>query len=692
MESRALILAVLASLAATAQQEYRLRVTVDLVQVDATVTDAQGNPVPDLKASDFRVLLDGKPQELKYSNYLRLSEVPEPPVEAPATGAMPAIPAASLKHQDVRRTIVLFIGDLLTSAESMPGIRAGLKKFVQEQVRPGDLVAIVRSSAGLGALQDFTPDKRMLLAAVDQVRWTPHAIGNGGASAYETIGQPSLAAGNLAQLDKIDSIERATLATTASLQQLLRGMAGLPGRKSIILLSDALRLSSPDEKTPTGDAANGTGAFLGPIYQSMRRLVDESVRAGVVLYAIDTRTLTSLRAGASDRLKPPGADDPGGGSAVQADWTWSMTEGRRAEYRDNQWGAMFLASQTGGFMITDSNRIDAALARVMAAQRGYYLLGFQPPAAAMHADSKGSVNFHRLQIEMLRPGLKVRYHAGFFGVSDTERTAPRPEMQLSNSIESPFQTSDINLEVETSYLSAQNDYFIRATLYIDGKDVAFQGPPIHRTGVLHVILRAFNATGGTLQGGIDQMRRIDLNEEGYERAQKYGLIYTTLLPVSKPGPYQVRAACRDEATGKIGTSGDFVSIPKPKGSGLRLSGIVFQHALGTDDHVVSASGPSAYSAGESARFAFQITSTGPKPKVDRLEMRTLLFRDGVKVWESVAAPIETDAKKTASLFAKGSLEVPKGLDPGTYMVRVDIDDKAQPNTVSAWQWAKLTLQ
>ena len=248
------------------------------------------------------------------------------------------------------------------------------------------------------------------------------------------------------------------------------------------------------------------------------------------------------------------------------------------------------------------------------------------------------------------------------------------------------------MEVETSYLSGKNAYFLRATLYINGKDVLFDGPPIHRTGVLHVILRAFNATGGTLEGGIDQMRRIDLNEEGYERAQKYGLIYTTLLPVPKPGPYQVRAACRDEATGKIGTSGDFVSIPKPKGIGLRLSGIVFQHALGTDDHVVPAVGPSVYSAGQIARFAFQIASVGPPPKAERLAMRTRLFRDGIQAWESAAISVETDAKKTASFFARGSLEVPKGLDPGKYMLRVDIADKARPDTVIAWQWARLTLQ
>ncbi len=709
-----LIFAAFAGLPTAAQQEYRLRVTVNLVQVDATVTDSHGNPVPDLKAGDFRVLLDGKPQELKYCNYVHLNQAPEPAVVgvAPATqakgtaAARPAMPAESIRREQVRRTIVLFVGDLLTSAESMPAIRAGLKKFVLEQMQPGDLVAIVRSSAGLGALQDFTPDKRMLLAAAERVSWTPNAIGTGGASAYEMIGAPTLqgiGALNIAQLDTIDSTQRATLATTASLLRVVRGMADLPGRKSVILLTDGLRLSSQDEMSPFGGTENGSGAFLSPIYLSMRKVVDESVRAGVVLYAIDTRGISSLRATASDRLKPPGADGSVGGgpmpdtpqtpgSVLQGDWVWNMTQARRDEYRDNQWGAMFVSSQTGGFMITESNRIDAGLARVMADQRGYYLLGFQPPAEAMRPNSSGRLDFHTLKIEALTPLLKVRSHAGFFGVGDEEQPAPRPELQLETSLESPFQSSDIDMDVETSQLSVKNDYFIRATLYIDGKDVVFEGPAIHRTGVLHVILRAFNATGDTVEGGIDQMRRIDLNEEGYDRALKYGLIYTTLLAVRKPGPYQVRAACRDEASGKIGTAGDFVSIPKPKGNGLRLSGIVFQHALGTDDHVVPAARPSVYLAGQTARFAFQIASGGQSPKAEELAMRTRLFRDGVQVWESTPMPVETDVKKAASFFARGSFEVPKGLDAGRYMVRVDISEKAQPDTVSAWQWAKLTIE
>jgi hypothetical protein len=74
--------------------------------------------------------------------------------------------------------------------------------------------------------------------------------------------------------------------------------------------------------------------------------------------------------------------------------------------------------------------------------------------------------------------------------------------------------------------------------------------------------------------------------------------------------------------------------------------------------------------------------------LERLEMRTRLFRDGVEVWHSTPSPVAADA----GYFAKASLEVPKGLTAGDYAVRVDIEDKDTPDTASAWQWAKLRVR
>lgn len=621
-QRRALLFAALSAVTALAWQDYRLRVTVNLVELDATVTDDHGGyPVSYLKASDLRILLDGQPQEIKYCKFVPTNDVPPPPpspdppdnpLTAPA--GQPAVPPAPIQPEHVNRTIVLFVGDLLTSSESLTAIRAGIGKFVLEQVRPGDLVAIVRSSAGLGALQDFTTGKGMLLAAADEVRFPANAV----------------VAGMTA--------DRATLETTAALLQLVRRMTGLPGRKSVVLISDSLRLAVPDESNPS----NGQSG----VHDGTRTVVDESLRAGVVLYAINSH----------------GGSSPDGAS---------------------------LTAQTGGFAIAESNRIDAALARVMADQRGYYRLQFEPSADAMQPKIAGPPEFHKLQVETLRPGLTVRSHTGFFGIGDEyHNSTPTMAAILSKAMESPFPLSDIHLAAEAGYLTGKNSYFLRVTVYIDGHDVAFTGPPAHMTGSVHLLVRAFNANGEAAAGGIDDTRQIDVDESDYRRTLNYGLVYTTLLTVPKPGPYRVRVVCRDDDTGKIGTGSDFVNIPSTKSAGLRLSGILFQHDLGIDDQLVPASVPGVYSAGQTARFSFRISWNGTKPNMDRLDIRTRLYRDGAEVWHSMSEPVAADPAN----FARGSLQIPAGLDPGNYLLRVDLEDKDTPYRPAAWQWAKLRVR
>jgi VWFA-related protein len=624
------VFAGLSAVTALAWQDYRLRVTVSLVEIDATVTDSQGLPVPYLKASDFRVLLDGHPQEIKYCNFVRSSAVPPPPPSAnppddPLTtlARQPATPPAPLHRENVNRTVVLFIGDLVTSTESLTAIRDGLRRFVLQQVRPGDLVAVVRASAGLGALQDFTSDKGMLLAAVDQVR------------------VPAKAA------DADLPADHATVETTAALLHLMRRMAGLPGRKSVVLISDSLRLASPEESNPSnGQADGGAGSSLSPVDNGMRRVADESLRAGVVLYAIDTHGTSGVD-GAS------------------------------------------LTAQTGGFTVAQLNRIDTAIEPILADQRGYYVLRFEPSPEAMEPKIAGPPDFHHLKVDALHPGLVVRSHTGFFGIGDEYHNSTQTMAAiLSKAMESPLPLSDIRLDSEASYLTGKNSYFIRFTVYIDGRDVVFTGPPPHMTGNVHLLVRAFNANGEPSTGGIDDARQIEVDENDYRRTLNYGLVYTTLLTVPKPGPYRVRIVCRDDETGKIGASSDFVDIPSTKAPGIRLSGILFQHDLGIEDQLVPASVPDVYSGGQTARFSFQISWNGAKPNMDRLEVRTRLFRDGAEVWHSMSAPVAADPAN----FVRGALQVPDRLAAGNYLLRVDLADKYTPYTPTAWQWAKLRVR
>src|SRR5688572_2438166 len=48
-----------------ADQQPVFRTGINFVRVDAIVTDRQGNPVVDLKAADFEILEDGKPQTIE---------------------------------------------------------------------------------------------------------------------------------------------------------------------------------------------------------------------------------------------------------------------------------------------------------------------------------------------------------------------------------------------------------------------------------------------------------------------------------------------------------------------------------------------------------------------------------------------------------------------------------------------------
>src|SRR5262249_41072027 len=157
-----------------------LRVTVNLVQVDAVVTDSKGKPVTDLTADDFEILQDGKRQKITKFSYISTA-LPTPTTVAPKPPGPPP-PPVRLRPSQVRRTIALVVDDLGLSFESTAQIRSALKKFVDQQMQPGDLVAIIRTGAGMGALQQFTSDKRQLYAAIERVKH--NMMGRGGVGAF----------------------------------------------------------------------------------------------------------------------------------------------------------------------------------------------------------------------------------------------------------------------------------------------------------------------------------------------------------------------------------------------------------------------------------------------------------------------------------------------------------------------------
>ena len=156
-----------------------VRISTNLIQIDVTVTDKNGKAVTGLGIDDFEVYENGQKQTLSATSFQARS-MGGATVGAPiAVRAQSPATAASVTNTvitspaSVRRTIAIVVDDLNMSFGSVYYARRALRRYVEQQMEPGDLVAIVRTTGAVGALQQFTSDKRLLLAAVDAIRWNP---------------------------------------------------------------------------------------------------------------------------------------------------------------------------------------------------------------------------------------------------------------------------------------------------------------------------------------------------------------------------------------------------------------------------------------------------------------------------------------------------------------------------------------
>ena len=205
------------------------------------------------------------------------------------------------------------------------------------------------------------------------------------------------------------------------------------------------------------------------------------------------------------------------------------------------------------------------------------------------------------------------------------------------------------------------------------------------------MIRAYGVNGADLDGGADKLLRVRLDQEGNQRALQYGLVYATEVEVKKPGPYQVRVALRDEASGRIGTASRFIIVPILNRRRMALSGLIFPGSFGKDDDIVPAPAPIALKPGGHTQFAFEIF--GAPEHAQRLEAQTRLFRDGINVFESPAKPLQVGSKTVhGEAFGKDEIEIPSGLAPGDYFLQEEVlSQSGDSQVVRAWQWAALRV-
>jgi VWFA-related protein len=232
-----------------------------LVVVDAVVTDKKDNYVKDLKQKDFKVFEDGKDQPIKTFSY----------------EADPMSPLNNQKHY-----LVLFFDNSTMDLADQARAREAAGKFIDKNAGPNRLMAIVNFSGSMEMAQNFTDDADRLRQVVQGIK-LPSMSSNPNNGGARLPGLAGFGARNM----------------ILGVQTLAKGMADVPGRKILVLLTAGLPLTTE-------------------VRYDIEAAVSVCNKANVAVYPIDVRGLftgqPSIMGPGGGRGRGPGGG--GGGAAL----------------------------------------------------------------------------------------------------------------------------------------------------------------------------------------------------------------------------------------------------------------------------------------------------------------------------------------------------------------------------------------
>jgi VWFA-related protein len=689
-----------------------VRITTNLVQIDLVITK-NGKQVVNLKPEDFEILEDGRPQKITSFAYVSTnpaaatSDAPSSPSNTEST--QPSIPKPPLP-QEVKRTIAIVVDDLGMSFQSMAELKTYLRKFLSENVRPNDLIAIIRTGGEVGALQQFTSDPRVLSSAISDLKWNSCSRVGASVIAPERslvtfdpperrwLGRTPDQSPGSGQVDRPSlgkesnwcSVGSSVSYTIGALRFILKGMRELPGRKSMMVISDNLPLQ--DQELAPADFG-----FKRPVRENIENLIDVwtqstnyadklyslgemARRASVVIYGVSSQKLQTTGIQPSDEISyPPIGARAAGPKSDNQDVQMKLLRSRGLELSRNTDAMEMLAKETGGFIIRNKNEF--GLDKIFEDQNGYYLIGYRPESTTFDR------RFHKIQARVKRDGFTVRTRSGFYGVDDNKDVVQVSDRdRLHRALVSPFGQNELDVRVATIFANdPTRGSLLRVFLNLDVKNLSFTLEPDGTRVVKLNLNTVLFGENGSVANRQDQNATLRLRGKPYERALREGAFYRFDLPIKQAGAFQLRLALRDEASQRIGASGQFVHVPNISNGELALSGILLQAEGGEEQ--LSNLVTKRFQQGTSLAFAYTIhnASLNKTTRLPKLKTTTVIFRDGVKIYNADPAEVDVSGQADLQRIATGArLQLGPALTPGDYALQIVVEDQISKRSTTQW--------
>ena len=666
-----LLALVLARVKLVSQQtptDYTFRSTTELVLVNVTARDKNGNPVRDLKREDFTLLEDNKPQQVisfdleNTDAVLSTAATEAPLLGGPQPQPANATQAVATRPLKDRRLIILFFDLSSMQPDEIDRATTAAENYVDKQMVAADLVSVVSLGDSLSVNQDFTSDRALLKKALADFN-----LGSGGGFEAGGTGTTEGTA-ETGQSFSVDDTEYNIFNTDRRLQALRSiadKLAKVEEKKSLIYFSSGMDRTGIENQSQLRSATNA------------------AVKANLAIYTMDIRGLEALVPGGEAQNASLRGTSPYSGKSVAGQFDSNFT---------TQETLVTLAGDTGGRAFLDSNDFGRVFTGVQQDTSLYYLLGYHSTNTARDG------RFRRITVRINRPGLKIDFRRGYYAPADFQHsTAGDRERQLDDELASELSTTDLPVYLSASYFRiGDRKFYVPVSLVVPGSQIPFTRNNDRDRAALDIL----GIVTDTEKRPVGQIRdTVKLAVNTSQLVQRKNVQYNSgfVLP---PGQYHLKFVVRENQSGRLGSFETDLTVPDLKAVPVKLSSIVLasqlltngqrksQNPLVRDGSEVIPNVTHVFSAGQHLYFYYEVydpahpTSNADAKPNDRnspaihLLTNVAFFQGKTKAYETplVESVLLNAPERKAAVF---QLDVPlTQLKPGFYTCQVNVIDDA----------------
>jgi len=544
------------------QRQSPLRSTSDLVRIDVEVTDRSGKPLKGLKPEQFSVSDNGKSQKISIFTYEDIEAVEvagaananAKPIVVPIDSPTPVSEEALSDQVRDRRMLVLFFDLTSMGNDDLLRARDSAKKFIDKQMTPADLVAVVTYTSRLSVWADFTNDHGKLQKAIAKLTpgMSSSLADNLYAAAQEGEYDVQGYTGAAYTPDETEFNVFNTDQKLAAVEGLANVLAAIPGRKSIIEFTSGITQTGEENRT------------------ELRAATDAANRADVSIYSIDARGLFTA---------PPGGDattDTATGTSMYSGAAVFHQTDQRQDSRDT---LATLSTDTGGKTFFDLGDLSDAFPKIQQDNTGYYLVGYYIGSNVKHDGSWRTVH-----VKVNVPGAHVRFRNGYYAPRDFQHLEKEDrDQQLADAVHSEDPIVELPIAVETAMfrLSDTQVYVpIDAKLSATALDWAQKHGKREADFDFAAEVRAVSG-GKSLPQAVAQLHdtiTVHLDPERFQQVSQANLQYQGGVVLS-PGTYHLKFVARENESGKIGTFEEDMTVRAPAADKMMLSSVLLASQL-----------------------------------------------------------------------------------------------------------------